>query len=176
LNKKRILILAFVTFCLSISFVSAVELKGTTGGSLNALNSGYAITRVPWTDGSLLPGETANVMAYTTDLGAVAVHFRWNDPDGGHVVHIVPLTPSLDTWDGAPLLEAADSHDLLIIGDWGVQAIFVDGDGNPRGPLALPTIAIKAISWHVTPEVPIGTLLSVISMLGALGAYKLKKL
>ena len=140
-------------------------------GSINALDSGYAITRWPYTDGDVIIFTTVGVRAYTTDMACSAVIFKWIRPDGSiaHEVQ-VPLNPTTDTWKGAALKVAEDSEeiDMGSIGDsnWGVQAKFVGCSGRPE-------INIRAISYHpnVIPEVPLGTLASAATMLVALSGY-----
>lgn len=157
----------------------AEELKGSTGGSLNALDSGYAITRWPWDGGDILPGETVQVRACTTappHPAATQVVFRWNRPDGTHYdVGPVALTLSVDTWDGKPIWDAYDSQELLVLGDWGVQALFLGPDGKLQGPNPYPIVKIRAISYHVVPEVPFGTAITILCMLGALGVVAIAK-
>jgi len=166
-----------ILLTLSMGFVLADELKGTTGGSLNALDSGYAITRSPWDGGDILPGEEVTVRACTTEYPeATEVVFRWNAPDGTHSdVGPISLTSSGDTWDGDPIWDAYDSRTLTMIGNWGVQALFLDEEGNLQGPNPFPIVNIKAISYHVTPEVPFGTTAALLSMIGALCIFAIVK-
>jgi len=158
----------------------ADELKGSTGGSLNALNSGYAITRWPWDGGEIYPGESATVRAATTQPPhpeATHVVFRWNRPDGSQFdVGPKPLTLSGDTWDGKPIWNAYDTQTIDMVGDWGVQALFQDAEEKLMGPNdPYETVAIKAISWHAVPEVPFGTIATMLCMLGALGVFAIMR-
>lgn len=184
LKSRRDLVFSIVGALLVISALSsglvfADELKGSTGGSLNALNSGYAITRWPWNGGDLLPGESADVRACTTDPPypeATQVVFRWNRPDGSHWdVGPRDLALSGDTWEGKPVWDAYDTQVLDMVGDWGVQALFLDEEGRLQGPNPYPIVKIKAISWHVVPEVPLGAVAAMASMLVALGVYAISK-
>jgi len=64
-----------------------------------------------------------------------------------------------------------------IIGDWGVQAIFHDGDGavhHIRGKNS-DIVAIRATSFNVVPEVPFGTIAILLSWFGILGVFALGK-
>jgi len=158
---------------LNSAIVLAAELKGTTGGSLNALNSGYAITRWPWDGGTVYPGETATVRAATTHPPhpeATKVVFRWIRPDGTFWdVGPIALTESVDTWDGKTIWDAYSSEEIDMLGDWGVQALFQDSEGNLKGPTdPYEIVSIRAISWHSVPEIPFGTISAIVSMLGAL--------
>ncbi len=178
MNQRRTLsaytFAALIFASLVIAPTLAAELKGTTGGSLNALNSGYAIARWPWDSGDVLPGENATVRACTTEYPeATQVVFRWNRPDGSHFdIGPKTLTLSGDTWDGADIHDAYDNQTIDMEGDWGVQAIFMDTEGNLMGPNdPYEAVAIRAISYHAIPEIPLGTIVATLSMLGALGAF-----
>ena len=165
-----------VLFALGNGLVYAAELKGSTGGSLNALNSGYAITRWPWDGGEVLPGDDATVRACTTKTEAVEVVFRWHRPDGSSFdVGPVPLTLSSDTWDGQPIYDASDTQTLYMVGDWGVQALFLDEEGKLQGPNPYPIIKIKATSWHVIPELPLGTILALAACFSAAAVLKARR-
>jgi len=168
-----------ILLALNSGLVFADELKGSTGGSLNALGTGYAITRWPWDGGDLFPGDSPTVRACTTEPPhpeATEVVFRWHRPDGSHYdVGPKPLTLSGDTWDGLPIWDAYDTQTLVMIGDWGVQALFCDEEGKLQGPNPYPIVQIRAISYHVIPEVPFGTIATILSMLGALGAFAIVK-
>lgn len=172
------LIVVLSTFMGGIVF--AAELKGTTGGSLNALNTGYAITRWPWNSGDVYPGQEATVRACTTEPPhpyATHVVFRWHSPDGTWFdVGPVLLTKSADTWGGKPIWDAYDTKTLDLMGDWGVQALFTNQYGTLQGPNPYPVVKIRAISWHVTPEVPFGTIATIITMFGALGIFYITRL
>lgn len=185
MKSKRILVLSVVGILAvllisSVGLTLAVELKGFTGGSLNALDSGYAITRWPWDGGELFPGEDATVRACSINIpvspNATQVVFRWIQPDGFHW-DTAPkaLTASGDTWDGKPVWDAYDTQTINMTGDWGVQALFVDSEGRLQGPNPYPIVAIRAISWHAIPEVPLGTVAAIASMVGALGVFAFVK-
>jgi hypothetical protein len=180
MKKNKLMFLAavaiFVFFLVSNGGLAfAEELKGMYGGSLNALSTGYAITRWPPGGGDLMPGQDATVRACTTEPPwptATQVVFRWNGPDGSSFdVGPIDLTLSGDTWDGLPIYDAYDTQTLDLMGDWGVQALFIDEDGKLQGPNPYPIVKIKAISWHVIPEVPLGTIAAIISMFVALSVF-----
>jgi len=183
MRKNRLMFLPavaiFFLFLVSNSGLAfAEELKGKYGGSLNALDSGYAITRWPPGGGDILPGQDATVRACMTEPPwptAVKVVFRWNRPDGSSFdVGPKDLTLSGDTWDGLPVWDASDTQTIDMIGDWGVQALFLNEEGKLQGPNPYPIVKIKAISWHVIPEVPLGTIAAIISMFGALSVLAVR--
>ena len=153
----------------------AEELKGTVG-SLNALNSGYAITRWPPSNGTVLVGENLTVRACTTETIATVVVFRWHLPNGSSFDTIEkPLVDLGDTWNSAPIYEANDTQTLSLLGDYGVQALFLNDTRDLQGPNNPYEINnIRAISGHAIPEVPLGTIATILVMLGALGAFALK--
>jgi len=182
--KSRAVVLSVVgifaiLLVLNSGLVFAAELKGDTGGSLNALNSGYAITRWPWDSGDVFPGESATVRACTTEPPhpeATQVVFRWNQPDGTHYdVGPKPLTFSGDTWGGLDIWDAYDTQTIDMMGDWGVQALFLNGTGHLQGPNPYEIVAIRAISYHAIPEVPFGTIVATVAMIGALGIFIIVK-
>ena len=157
----------------------AEELKGTVKGSLNALDSGYAVTRWPWDSGDIFPGDSVQVRACTTEPpypNTTWVVFRWNRPDGSQWdTPPKVLTKSVDTWDGLPIWDAYDHQTLHMMGNWGVQALFCDENGKLQGPNPYPIVNIKAISYHVVPEVPLGTIAILTAMFGATAIFALKR-
>jgi len=181
-KMKLKLPIAIVFFFLGLLLINgglayAEELKGTVG-SLNALNSGYAITRWPPSDGIYLVGEDLTVRACTTEYPeAVMVVFRWHFPDGSSFdTDPKPLVPSGDTWNGNPIWDAYDTQTLSLVGDYGVQALFLNTDRDLQGPLNPYIITdIRAISGHAIPEVPFGTIATIVVMIGALSVFAIKK-
>ena len=172
---------AAVAFLLSIFIVCnglayAEELKGTVG-SLNALNSGYAITRWPPSGGIFLVGEELTVRACTTESDAEVVVFRWHLPNGTSFDSDPQLlTSSVDTWNTKPIWDAYDTLNLTLLGDYGVQALFLNTDGDLQGPNNPYEITdIRAISGHAIPEIPLGTIATIIAMIGALSVFVIKK-
>ena len=179
------MVLLLLTVCSGL--VYAEELSPTKG-SLNALDSGYAITRWPWSGGEVFFGEEATVRACTIipppsegGSGPTHVVFRWIRPNGSSWdTDPKPLTLSDDTWKGEDIYDANDTQTIDQLStpteDWGVQALFLGEDGNLKGPHdPYETVAIKAISWHAVPEVPFGTIATLLCMFGALGVFAIKK-
>lgn len=176
MKKGRFFLISVIGLLVIFSLVYfgpafAEELKGETGGNLNSLNSGYAITRWPWTGGDIYVGQDATVRACTVDSDVNEVTFLLKFDD--EVIYEVrkSITPSDpdDTWDGDSIYDAYDTQTLNIFGDeWGVQAIFHSPDADNMPP---DKVAIRAISWNAIPEVPFGTIATIITMLGALGVF-----
>ena len=181
MKKGRIInglfMIIFLMSFLINAFAFAIDLKGTTGGSLNALDSGYAITRWPWSGGDIYPGDSATVRAYTTEYPtATHVVFRWISPFGNSFdTPSYPLLETEDTWGTESLRYAEDTQTLFDLGDWGVQALFIDEEGKLQGPNPYPIVKIRAISGHVVPEIPLGSLATIIAMIGALSIFYFTK-
>jgi hypothetical protein len=145
----------------------------------STLGTGYAITSsYHGIDVPLM--ATVTVTAGTLDPSVMQVTFRWHRP-GDTVVRevVVPVFTNGTTgqWnDGttAPIRYAIDSFRPDLTGDWGVQAFFQDSAGKSACALD-SVIKIKATSFNVIPEVPLGTAAILLSMLGALGVFAIKK-
>ncbi len=161
-------------------------------------SSGYGVT-TNWHGEDVPIGEEVTAFAGTTDSEVTEVKFIWLDPVGNPVSELeetVPvgsgiLTPTVPSgvpqeiadwaWDNQGIIVYyAISSPITpdVIGDWAVQANFLDAEGEPvkmlRGRNS-DIVAIRATSMNVTSEVPFGTIVISISMLGALGAFTLKR-
>lgn len=181
--RKRILAvivvetLTLLTLTSSITF--AEELKGKIEGNLNALNSGYAITTWPSVTEEYSLGDNVTVRAATTEPPfpeAVHVVFRWHKPDGS-LIDVGPtlLTKSNDTWDGKPIWDAYDTQTLDVIGEWGVQALFIDEHGKLQGPNPYAIVAIKATSCTIIPEISLNMFLATFWILIVFCAATIKR-
>jgi hypothetical protein len=168
-----------ILLALSISMAFAEELKGKTEGSLNALNSGYAITTWPLIINECYVGDNITVRAATTEPPypeAIQVVFRWHQPDGNHTdVGPIPLMKSNDTWDGKPIWDAYATQTLNVVGEWGVQALFLDENGKLQGPNPYAIVAIKATSCIIIPEMSLNAVLTAIWMSTTFCAVVLKR-
>ena len=166
-----------------------------------AISSGYAVT-TNWHGEDVPIGESVTAVAGTTDSEVEEVEFRWLDPDGNPVwegdLTTVPVfgpytTPNVPPgvisagvqkiidWaydnPGVTIWYANDTKTPDVLGDWGVQAFFIDGsnpDKSLRGKNS-DIIAIRATSLNVVPEVPFGTIAILLSMFGALGVFAMKR-
>ena len=186
MKRKNTFLLVLTTAIMlaaTIGIAYAVDLQTLTG-PINALGTGYAITRwIPFS-GDIPLGTTVTVRAYTTNDPATTltdqVEFVWIEPDGTqHPTGLQNLVSSSDTWGVAPSWYAEDDFLIDIPGNWGVQAQFhykaqTQNDQQPPPPLH---VEIRAISWHpfVIPEAPLGTILVSIAMFGALGIFYWKR-
>jgi hypothetical protein len=177
-----LMLLISMMLVMYIGLVYATELSGMPG-SINALGTGYAITRWPYSSGDVFIGDTVTVRACTTQPPyptATQVLFRWIRPDGTTIESgPTSLSLSSDTWDGDPIYDAYDSQTLdqasTDSASWGVQALFIGADGKYINDIDYPIIKIRAISWHPVPEVPFGTVAVISTMIIAVGFYTIKK-
>lgn len=143
------------------------------------LGTGYAIdTNYHGID--VFPSTPVTATAGTLDPGVVNVTFRWHMPNGTprwDVTKVVWTNGTQGQWnDGtwANISYANDTRILDVLGDWGVQAFFIGPEGSDRANLT-DVVKIRAQSFNVVPEVPLGTVITVASMLAALGIFTLKK-
>jgi len=60
-----------------------------------------------------------------------------------------------------------------VIGDWGVQALFHNHHTTPGHDTT--KVMVRATSFEVVPEVPFGTIAILLSWLGILGVFALRK-
>jgi hypothetical protein len=182
---------------MKLRFVLSLVLLATllVGASINiakaqwpAITTGYAIT-TNWHGIDTPLGSTVVATAGTTDLSVDTVKFVWHFPDNTTAFedtvtpltqYVAPAVPSnvpqeLIDWanahPGTTYLVAQDSHVVNLVGDWGVQAFFKD-DVRVRG---LQVTSIRAASFNVVPEVPLGTIVILASMFAALGIFAVKK-
>jgi len=175
MEKSRFTFISiFAIFIFSIfggCLAFADDISGTTQGSLSALGSGYGIGRWPYSDGDVPVGSSVTVRVATLDPDVTHVILVWKA--GEDVIYQtgkIAVSLSSDTWGTDPIYDAYDTQVLSVAGDWGVQAYYYDDWDAPFGDsLASGKVAIRAISYHpVIPEVPYGTIASMITMLGAL--------
>jgi hypothetical protein len=159
------LMLLFLSSCIAMVYAT------TSWGSLS---SGYAVTS-NYHGIDVPSGADVVVTAMTTDAKVDHVIFVWKNPVDQIVwMDIESVEPNGTKYDGKLVYYATSAHKPEALGDWGVQAIFVDLDGIYRCILKL-FVSRRATSFNVVPEVPIiGTAGASIAML--LGfTYKIKR-
>ncbi|MEM4713701.1 MAG: hypothetical protein QXQ61_04020 [Candidatus Bathyarchaeia archaeon] len=157
-----------------------------------ALSSGYAVT-TNWHGKEVPLGESVTVWAGTTDSNVQEVLFRWKRPDETIFVEInVPVvgpytTPNVPEGVPQEIINWANSNPGInvyyanntqtpdTLGDWGVQAFFRGPGGKTKAGVE-ETIAIRATSFNVIPDLPVvGTAGAVTAMLLGLGLFFQKK-
>ena len=172
MKLKIVLIVAFfASLLIPISAVRAYDWSGTS------INSGYAVT-TDWHGEEVPIGTSVTARAGTTNLDIVEVKFRWLRPGGMEAWPPIPVTAyTQELWNGQTVRVFINAQTPNELGDWGVQAVFYDSDGNGIGPTPgqPDKIAIRATSFNAVPEVPFGTIAVLIAMFGALGIFAIKK-
>jgi len=181
MKKSRLMPLMLVF--LSIGILASISV---VYAPWQTLGTGYAIT-TNYHGIDVLPGTHVTATAGTLDPSIVSVTFKWNAPNGT-TIWIDVVTPlwtngTYGKWnDGTTALihYANATHTLYLLEglsvpqDWGVQAFFQGPGGKEKANVA-DVIKIKAESFNVIPEVPLGTIAVTLSMFTALGIFALKK-
>jgi len=160
----------------------------------SAISSGYAVT-TDWHGEDTPIGTPVTATAGTTDMSVDKVEFRWLDPDGDvettQQVSVIgpyktPVVPDevpqeIIDWanenPGINVFYAQDTQTPNEVGDWAAQVHFIDTDENPKSLRGRNSdiIAIRATSFNTVPEVPFGTIAILLSMLGALGTFAIRR-
>ena len=160
-------------------FIGLFGMMNSAYAPWSTLGTGYAITsNYHGKDVPLM--ATVNVTAGTLDPSVTQVTFKWhrtNDTLVREVTVPVFTNGTSGQWnngDAALIRYAVDSFRPDLAGDWGVQAFFQDSAGKNRAGVN-NVIKIKATSFNVIPEVPLGTAAILLSMFGALGVFAIKK-
>jgi len=184
MKKSRLMPLMLTLLCIGmLASISVVYAPWQT------LGTGYAIT-TNYHEVDVLPGNPVTATAGTLDPGVVKVTFRWHRPPDGNGTlawedEVSPLLTSpypppnvpqevIDYVNSTTIWYAQDTRVLDEVGDWGVQVFFQGPSGNKKANVT-DVIKIRAESFNVIPEVPLGTIAVTISMLAALGIFALKK-
>jgi len=140
--------------------------------------SGYAVTTEPFPlEEVVVDVDEVHAKAGTTDPNVDYVVFRWLAPDGTVISRdpedIVDVAPETDPTYG-PISVARSSYIPNMVGDWGVQVFFYDEEGEPhiRGEAI---VRIRATSFFVIPEVQMGTITILLTMLASLAIFARKR-
>lgn len=167
--------LMFTLVCMSL-----LVLISTVRADENSIGSGYAITSNY--HGVNVPANTeVTATALTLNASITTVLFRWHRPDDSvaREVTVSPLTNTGTTaeWkkfhQSFTIFSAQDTFTPDVVGDWGVQAFFLDPHGNTRADVE-DVVAIRATSFFAVPEIPLGTIGVVAAVLLAFGVYSIK--
>jgi hypothetical protein len=169
----------------------------------NALGSGFAVT-TEWHGIDVPIGMSVTATAGWApslisasnpwkDVEVKSVEFVWHYPDGSvafsETIQIVgpletpddlppdPIPSELTEWvlehPGVQYWYAQNTQIPTTLGDWGVQAIFhntIEINGKNSD-----TIRIRATSLNAVPEVPFGTVAILLSWIGVLGVFVVRK-
>lgn len=174
----------------SLLVFARVNSAQATGWSSH-ISRGYALT-TNWRGQDVPIGQSVVATAATTDSVVKKVQFRWLDPDGNPfwdenvtvsaVPLITPAVPPNVPWEvidwatnnpGVTYWWAQSTHTPLVLGDWGLKAVFHDTT-KLKGHRYV-TFVIVHTSFNVLPEVPFGTMVILLSMFGALGVFATKR-
>lgn len=144
----------------------------------DALNSGYAVT-TNYHGVDVQLGTPVTARAGTTEYPNVtSVRFRWIPPVGDEIltdaVNLTPSDPS-EYWNGELIYDAFNTTTIDVLGEWGVQALFYDSAEPPNLMHETGIKKIRATSFFAVPQVPFGTIAIVLTMLGGLSVFALKK-
>ncbi len=139
-------------------------------------------------------GQTVTGSAATNDPSIVTVVFKWHTPPPDTVIqtHLVTSHSSAECLTSATKYTAGITHTDIIsgnfqcftdtftvpgpTGDWGMQAFFCDNTNNNVNDCIMhgktsEVVSIKAVSFMVTPESPIGIAALVGSSFAVVGGY-----
>jgi len=168
----------------------------------DALSSGFAVT-TNYHGKDVLIGQSVTATAGWApalapagirDIEVETVEFVWHFPNGTvaytDIVGIstdsittpneappAPIPPEISEWGekypGVEYWYAQSTHAPTVLGDWGVQAIFhntvrICGKNSE-------TIRVRGTSFNVVPEVPFGTAVILLSWIGLLGVFAVRK-
>jgi len=171
----------FIVWVISL-ILGLLILSSAVYAPWTTLGTGYAITsNVHGID--ILPGTPVTVTAGTLDSHVVQVTFRWHRPAGSilppipDVIKPVYTNGTMGQWNNKTWALIRYANDTKIpdeIGDWGVQVFFQDSTGSDRAGLE-DVIKIKATSFNVIPEIPLGTIAAAAAMFIALGLFIINK-
>jgi hypothetical protein len=139
-----------------------------------SLESGYAVTS-NYHGIDVPSGTEVVVTAMTTDPHVDKVTFTWKNPAGQSVLtETEKVYSNGTTFKGKLVYYANSTFTPNAMGDWGVQAKFLDVHHFCMWTW-VEKVARRATSFNVIPEVPvIGTAGASIAMVAGL-AYKMKR-
>jgi len=177
------------TLGLGILFVLAYLIVSVQA-PLSSLNSGFAITTDYHEEHIeyILPATPVTAMAVfivesesPLTPGVEWIQFIWRSPSG--MERNQSVYPPFDetTWTDKKgnthkVFYLNDTFTPITQGPWGIQAIFRGENGTIKGQDTTdPAFGIKATSFTVIPEVPVGTIAAFLAMLGALSILAIKK-
>ena len=152
------------------SFVTIAYANNTNG----SLESGYGVTS-NYHGIDVPSGTPVTVTAMTTDPTLDVVKFIWKNPAGQIIyTEIKKVSANGTTFDGKLIYYATSTFTPDSMGDWGVQAKFLDVHRICRC-IWVEKVARRATSFNVIPEIPIiGTAGASIAMLAGF-TYKIKR-
>lgn len=167
---RKNLLLAVLVIALASSFVAMVSADNPNG----SLESGYGVTS-NYHGIDVPSGVPVTVTAMTTDPSVDVVKFIWKNP-AGQIIHTEVKKASANgtTYDDKLVYYASSTFTPTSMGDWGVQAKFLDIHRICRW-IWIEKVARRATSFNVIPEIPIiGTAGAGLAMFAGF-TYKIKR-
>jgi hypothetical protein len=170
MKKHKIILLSTLTLLFISSFVMSAYAVNTEG----SLPSGYYVTS-NYHGINVPPGASVIVTAMSTDWRVDKVTFIWKNPaDQTVLTETKAVYTNGSEYNGKLIRYANSTFTPNAIGDWGVQAKFLD-----VRHFCICTwttrLATRATSFNVIPEIPIiGTVGASIAMLAGF-TYKMKR-
>lgn len=161
--------------------IFAISLFVSRAYAQNSLASGYRITTDHHGTNVIL-GEKVTAWADTTDLTTDKVLFAWKWEDGEAIMRTFE-NETFDVWytygvpgveDGTPVRRFTDSYAPDIIGNWSVKATFINAFGQTPAS-ENDSFPVRATSFHVIPEVPLGTIAIILTMFASMGFFTIRK-
>lgn len=186
--------LRFIVASMLLAGLIIISSANLVRAQWDALGSGYAVTTNR--HGVDVPiGASVTAWAGTNDTQVQTVEFRWLRPDGSVFGNpnvpvfgpfVTPAVPAgvpqeivdwANRYPGFSVLYASNTQTPDALGDWGVQAFFHDPTNSVRSLRGRNSdiIAIRATSFNAVPEMPLGTMVILLSMFGALSVFALRK-
>jgi hypothetical protein len=171
---RNSILLSVVILLMVSSFVALASATDNEG----SLKSGYAVTS-NYHGIDVQPGTPVTVTAMTTDRCVDVVKFIWKNPAGQVMfVEFKKVYSNGTTFNDNGRIKlvyfANSTYTPDSIGDWGVQAKFIDVNGYCRCWCTC-RVHRRATSFNVIPEVPvIGTIGASTAMFAGLG-YAIKR-
>ena len=150
MQRRKSILISTVALLFLCSFVVAVSAVNPEG----SLASGYAVTN-NYHGIDVPSGTSVTVTAMTTDKSVDVVTFIWKNPAGQIVfTETKQVWTNGTTYNDKLVRYAQSTFEPNAIGDWGVQAKFLDVH---RFCIWTWTerVARRATSFNVIPEVPI---------------------
>ncbi len=140
---------------------------------VNAHSKWYTITNDA--AGGVQLGNPVTVTATTNNEEIVKISFNWTNPAGDLAFPIETTNVQWKWQDGHKVYYATSIKTPNAIGDWIVEAEFIDEQGYCWCK-EYKTIATRTTSFNVVPEVPLlGTAGVAIAMVLGLTVYKKKQ-
>ena len=175
MKKSKVLVVLLVPVLMFTLCVGVVQAGAPRWDSIQ---SDYAVTTNRFGEDILVHVDEVVAMAGTTDPLVTSVTFRFFPPgEEEEPAWTEPVSdPNYvwDSWKSIPFRRYDSSaYTFDMVGDWGIQVFFNGTGGHLRHTTDI--IRIRATTAMVVPEVPIGTLTILLTMLASLAIFARKR-